>query len=147
VTRRAPAGRRSDEALSDPEDDHVARLSLVCLENTHNRAGGVIVPLERLRATAAAAHAHGLRFISTARVCGTRVLRPASRSRSGLRDGHGDDVLLEGLGAPIGSILAGPAPVVARRGGCASCGAADATGGHLAAACLYALDHHVRGSR
>jgi len=34
-------------AVRDPADDHVARVRLVCLENTHNRQGGAIVPLER----------------------------------------------------------------------------------------------------
>src|ERR1051326_7694648 len=39
----APLGAPRDD------DDHVARVSLVCAENTHNRAGGAVVPLARLR--------------------------------------------------------------------------------------------------
>ena len=42
---RARRGRA--RALRDASDDHVARVALLCLENTHNRAGGAIVPLER----------------------------------------------------------------------------------------------------
>jgi threonine aldolase len=47
-------------AVRDPADDHVARVRLLCVENTHNRQGGVVVPLERLQAVAAVARAHGV---------------------------------------------------------------------------------------
>jgi threonine aldolase len=133
-----------EEAVSE-SDDHVARLSLVCLENTHNRAGGAIVPLERLRATAAAAHAHGLKVhLDGARLWNASV---ATGIPIATWAATADTVMMcfsKGLGAPIGSILAGPAPLMvqARRvrklwgGGMRQVGI-------LAAACLYALDHHV----
>src|SRR5258705_9638535 len=47
-------------ALRD-DDDHVARVTLVCAENTHNRSGGAIVPLTRLRELSALARERGLR--------------------------------------------------------------------------------------
>src|SRR5207247_5764699 len=47
-------------ALRD-DDDHVARVTLVCAENTHNRSGGAIVPLARLRELSALARERGLR--------------------------------------------------------------------------------------
>jgi threonine aldolase len=121
------------EALSDPEDDHVARLSLV------------IVPLERLRATAAAAHAHGLRVhLDGARLWNASVATgiPIAEWAAPM-----DTVMMcfsKGLGAPIGSILAGPAPVVARARRVRKLwGGGMRQVGILAAACLYALDHHV----
>ena len=63
---RSERGAVSPAALEsafedDPEDDHVARATLLCLENTHNRHGGAVVPLERLRAAAAAARSRGAR--------------------------------------------------------------------------------------
>ena len=49
------------EALEeDPEDEHVARPALLCFENTHNRYGGAIVPLERLIAAVSTARPRGL---------------------------------------------------------------------------------------
>ena len=131
------------EALSEP-DDHAARLSLVCLENTHNRAGGVIVPLERMRAVAAAARVHGL----SVHLDGARLWNASVATGIPIAEwaAVADTVMMcfsKGLGAPIGSILAGPAPLIreARRvrklwgGGMRQVGI-------LAAACLHALDHN-----
>ena len=56
------------------EDDHVARVSLVCVENTHNRHGG------RWRRWPMSADSGS---ISTGRGCGTPAWRPESRSPSG----------------------------------------------------------------
>ena len=128
-----------------PSDDHVARRSLVCLENTHNRYGGVVVPLAHLAAVAAAArsidagvHLDGARLWNASVATGIPIATWA---------GVADTVMMcfsKGLGAPVGSILAGPADVMrhARRvrkrwgGGMRQVGI-------LAAAGLYALDHHV----
>ncbi len=134
-----------EAAISDASDDHVARLSLVCLENTHNRAGGVIVPLERMRATAAAARAHGLAIhLDGARLWNASVATgvPIAEWASVV-----DTVMMcfsKGLGAPIGSILAGPAAAIARARRVRKLwGGGMRQVGIIAAACLYALDHHV----
>ena len=127
------------------EDDHVAPLRLVCVENTHNRQGGAIVPLERLRALAEVAREHdvrvhldGARLWNAGVATGTPVAAWAATA---------DSVMMcfsKALGAPVGSILVGSAPFIheARRvrkrwgGGMRQVGI-------LAAACLHALDHHV----
>src|SRR5689334_18100245 len=49
------------EAAVRTPDDHNPPTRLLCLENTHNMAGGVVIPLEALTATAVAARARGLR--------------------------------------------------------------------------------------
>jgi threonine aldolase len=133
-----------EEALSEP-DEHVARLSLVCLENTHNVAGGAIVPLERMRATAATAHAHGLGV----HLDGARLWNASVATGVPIAEwaAVADTVMMcfsKGLGAPIGSILAGPARHIheARRAR-KLWGGGMRQVGILAAACLYALDHHV----
>jgi threonine aldolase len=133
------------EAALRAEDDHVAHVRLVCVENTHNRHGGAIVPLPVLAAVGAAARARGVRVhLDGARLWNASVatgIPIAEWAR------HADTVMMcfsKGLGAPIGSILTGPAPLIrqARRvrkrwgGGMRQVGI-------LAAACLHALDHHV----
>ncbi len=144
-TRGAFAPADIDAAWRDAADEHVARLSLVCLENTHNRHGGAIVPLPTLRALADAARARGLRV----HLDGARLWNASVATGVPIREwaACADTTMMcfsKGLGAPIGSILVGPREVIrqARRtrkrwgGGMRQVGI-------LAAACLHALDHHV----
>ena len=129
----------------DDDDDHVAKIRLLCLENTHNRHGGSIVPQERLRAAAAAARARGL----AVHLDGARLWNAAVATGIPVRDWVQpvDTVMMcfsKGLGAPVGSILAGPAPVIrAARRLRKRWGGGMRQVGILAAACLYALDRHV----
>ena len=131
-------------ALRD-ENDHVARVSLVCAENTHNRAGGLIVPLERLRALAAFARQHGLRV----HLDGARLWNASVATGVPIAEwaACADTVMMcfsKGLGAPVGSILTGPGNLIhdARRAR-KRLGGGMRQVGILAAACLHALDHHV----
>ena len=133
------------DAVRDPADDHVARVRLVCLENTHNRQGGVIVPLERLQAVASVARAHGV----AVHLDGARLWNASVASGIPLRDwaASADSVMMcfsKGLGAPVGSILAGPGDFIRRaRRVRKRWGGGMRQVGILAAACLYALDHHL----
>ena len=127
------------------EDDHAARLTLVCAENTHNRAAALVVPLERLRALHEAARARGVRVhLDGARLWNASVARRHSRLVAGP---CADTVMMcfsKGLGAPVGSILVGTADVVRRaRRVRKRWGGGMRQVGILAAACLHALDHHV----
>jgi len=132
-------------AVRDPADDHVARLRLVCLENTHNRAGGTVVPLERLQAVAAAARGRGV----AVHLDGARLWNASVATGVPLREwaATADSVMMcfsKGLGAPVGSILAGAAGFVRRaRRVRKRWGGGMRQVGILAAACLHALDHHV----
>jgi threonine aldolase len=129
----------------DPEDDHVARTTLLCVENTHNRHGGAIVPLDRLRALAAVARERGL----AVHLDGARLWNASVATGVPLRDwaATADTVMMcfsKGLGAPVGSILVAPTEVVRRaRRVRKRLGGGMRQAGILAAACLYALDHHV----
>jgi len=127
------------------EDDHAARVALVCAENTHNRAGGAIVPLERLEALAAAARAHGVRV----HLDGARLWNAGVGSGVPLAAwaATADSVMMcfsKALGAPVGSILVGDGAFIkeARRVR-KRLGGGMRQAGILAAACLHALDHHV----
>lgn len=135
-----------DEAFEeDPEDDHVPRTTLVCVENTHNRHGGAIVSLESLQALATHARDRGARV----HLDGARLWNASVATGTPLREwaAVADTVMMcfsKGLGAPIGSILIGPADVIRRaRRLRKRWGGAMRQVGILAAACLYALDHHV----
>ncbi len=144
----------SDRGAIDPvaiaaavrgEDDHVAHVRLLCIENTHNRHGGAIVPLERVRAAAAAAHQYGM----AVHMDGARLWNASVASGIPLADWAApvDTVMMcfsKALGAPVGSILAGPADVIHRAHRLRKrWGGGMRQVGILAAACLYALDHHI----
>lgn len=128
-----------------PDDPHAVRTRLVCLENTHNRAGGTVYPLDTVKAVSAWARANGLAM----HLDGARIWNAMAASGAPAREWakHFDTVSVcfsKGLGAPVGSALLGPKELIkhARRirklfGG----GMRQA--GFLAAACLYALDHHI----
>ncbi|MFI5370185.1 MAG: threonine aldolase family protein [Candidatus Eisenbacteria bacterium] len=127
------------------DDEHAARVALVCTENTHNRAGGAIVPLERLRALSAAARAHAVRV----HLDGARLWNASVATGIPLAEwaSTADSVMMcfsKGLGAPVGSIVVGDAEFVHRaRRVRKRLGGAMRQVGILAAACLHALDHHL----
>lgn len=144
-----PRGRLPVEALTralrNASDHHVARLSLVCVENTHNVGGGRIVPLEHLRALRAACRERGLRLhLDGARLWNASV---ATGIPIAAWAAEADTVMMcfsKGLGAPVGSILAGDSGVIARaRRTRKRWGGGMRQAGVLAAAALHALDHHV----
>ena len=95
------------------ENVHYPKTALLTLENTHNRAGGTILPQEQVVAACAVAHAHGARcHLDGARIFNAAVAtgRPAAELCEPF-----DTVqfcLSKGLGAPVGSILAGPKPLI-----------------------------------
>jgi threonine aldolase len=133
--------------LSDkvrPGNDHLVRTRLVCLENTHNRGGGRVYPLEKIQAISEWARSQGLLMhLDGARlwnaVAATGI--PAATWAS-----HFDSVSVcfsKGLGAPIGSALAGSREFVARARRVRKLfGGGMRQGGVAAAAALYALEHH-----
>ncbi len=128
-----------------PEDEHLVRTRLVCLENTHNRGGGRVWPYETLEAVCRWAHQNGLRT----HLDGARLFNAVVATGIPAREWaqHFDTVSVcfsKGLGAPVGSALAGPKELIyeARRhrklfgGGMRQAGV-------IAAGALYALQHHV----
>lgn len=132
-------------ALVRPDDQHFAAASLVCTENTHNRGRGKVWPLEQLHAVIDAAHELGLR----AHVDGARIWNAHVASGFSVREmlGEADSVSVcfsKGLGAPVGSALASDAATIRRaRRFRKMFGGAMRQAGVLAAAAIYALDHHV----
>ena len=128
-----------------PDDGHYAQTKLVCLENTHNRAGGRVQPIEDVAAISAWARSQHLGM----HLDGARLFNAVVASGVSAAEWcrHFDTVsicLSKGLGAPVGSILAGRADLIkqARRTR-KVLGGGMRQAGILAAAAIYALDHHV----
>jgi threonine aldolase len=122
----------------------VQPVTLVAAENTHNGAGGTVWPAHLLGAVVAAAHAEGL----ATHLDGARLWNAAAASGTAEAElAHGFDTVSvcfsKGLGAPMGSALAGSQQLVDRaRRFKHMFGGGFRQVGLLAAAARYALDHH-----
>ncbi len=134
------------EAAIRPKDAHSIQTALICLENTHNAGGGTIYPLstiEKIRTIAVKhrvpMHLDGARLFNA--VAAT-TLPPAAYAQ------HFETVSLclsKGLGAPVGSLLiSSDLELIERaRRFRRMYGGAMRQAGILAAAGIYALEHHV----
>lgn len=143
---RGIIGPEQVEAAIRPKDPYSIQTALICLENTHNSGGGTIYPLatiERIRAVATAhrvpMHMDGARLFNA--VAAT-TLPPAAYAQ------HFETVSLclsKGLGAPAGSLLLtnDPALIDKAKRFRRMYGGAMRQAGILAAAGIYALEHHV----
>lgn len=128
-----------------PPSIHAPAASLVCLENTHNGAGGKVTPLPELRALREVADAHGLpvhmdgaRLWNASAATGTPLSAFASSAHTVMLS------FSKGLGCPVGAILVGDAPVITRAHMVRKrFGGGMRQSGILAAAALYALDSHL----
>lgn len=127
------------------DDVHLVRTRLVCLENTHNRGGGRVYPLEKIRAISAWARQNGLIM----HLDGARLWNAVVASGIPAREwaAQFDSVSVcfsKGLGAPIGSALAGPREFVARARRIRKLfGGGMRQAGIAAAGALYALENHI----
>ncbi len=127
-----------------PAGIHSPNSRLLILENTHNRGGGSVWPLDQLRRVTKAARQAGLRLhMDGARVwnaCAASGLSPHDYAQ------HFDSVsccFSKGLGAPAGSAVAGDRATIARVHRFRKMfGGTMRQSGVLAAAALHALDHH-----
>jgi len=117
--------------------------TLVQIENTHNRAGGVVVPQDDIETICALAREHGISSF----LDGARLWNAAETSRLSMQQlAQPFDLvsvaLSKGLGAPAGSVLAGSATVIAdARRQRRRLGGAMRQAGILAAAGQYAIEH------
>jgi len=130
------------EAAIKPDDAHFARTRLLALENTW---GGQVLPLAYIEAATSLAHSRGL----ATHLDGARLFNAAVASGVPAREitRHFDSVsacFSKGLGTPAGSVLCGSRDLIARAHRWRKmAGGAMRQSGVLAAAALYALDHHV----
>jgi threonine aldolase len=126
-------------------DRYSPRSRLVSVEQTTNMAGGRVWPLEQLRGVVDVARSAGLRLhMDGARLMNAVVAADISAAEftSGFDTAWLD--LTKGLGAPVGAVLAGSAELIEEAWRYKQMiGGAMRQAGILAAAGLYALDHHV----
>ena len=87
---------------------HQAPTQLVCLENTHNKAGGTVVPLKRTQEIANLAKSHNLPFhLDGARVCNATAALNCSLEEIAKPFDTMSLCLSKGLAAPVGSVVLG----------------------------------------
>jgi threonine aldolase len=119
--------------------------TLVEIENTHNRAGGIIFPQEEARKICEAAAAHGIAsYLDGARLWNAAIACGRQPAECAAPFDLVFVALSKGLGAPGGSLLAGKVDTIKR---CIRyrrmLGGAMRQVGLFAAAGLYALDHNM----
>ena len=131
--------------IRDRTSVHVAPTQIVTVENTHNSSGGRVWPLEEIRALAATCREYELAFhLDGARLVNAAVASEVTPAEIGREFDTVTLCFSKGLGCPLGALLAGSAALMQRaRRGKHLFGGAMRQAGIVAAAALYALDHHV----
>lgn len=127
------------------DDLHYPTSRLVWVENTHNRAGGTVYPLETLKEVqewtknkGLVSHMDGARIFNAAIASGNSVAEIASTVDSLMF------CISKGLGAPVGSLLVGTKDFIeSARHWRKMMGGGMRQAGFLAAAGIYAMDHRV----
>lgn len=144
----------SDNGVMDPAvvesritkaTEHTPGTTLLCVENTHNRAGGTVVPLDFMRAYRQIADKHGLRVhLDGARIFNAAVALGVEAKQIAAFADTVSFCLSKGLSCPVGSLVCGPADQMEyahrlrkRMGG------AMRQAGLLAACGIYALENLV----
>ena len=132
-------------AVLNPSDVHSAPPALVSFENTHNRAGGRIMPQEVAAEIGREAHARGLRVhLDGARLWNAHAATGISLAELAAPADTVSVCFSKALGAPVGSVVAGDQSVITRAHRFRKqYGGGMRQAGVLAAACLYALEHHL----
>jgi threonine aldolase len=129
-------------AFIKPDDYHFARTRLLCLENTQ---GGKVLPMDYLHQARQFVNTHDLGLhLDGARVFNAAVKLGVAVNAITAPFDTVSCCLSKGLGTPVGSVLCGPASLIGKaRRWRKVLGGGMRQAGILAAAGLYALDHHI----
>lgn len=125
--------------------EHTPGTTLLCVENTHNRAGGTVVPLELMRAYRELADHYGLHIhLDGARIFNAAIALGVDAKQIAAAADSVSFCLSKGLSCPVGSLICGPADKMEiahrlrkRMGG------AMRQAGLLAACGIYALENLI----
>lgn len=133
------------KAAIRPKNIHHPKTGIVALENTHNRAGGVVLPLDVTREIIKIAHEHDVKC----HLDGARIWNAHAATGVSLADWvRGFDsvsvCLSKGMGAPVGSMILGTREFIERaRRTRKRFGGGMRQVGILAAAGIWAIDHQL----
>lgn len=144
-----PGGVMTAKQIQDairPEDIHQPKTTLVCLENTHNRAGGTVYPLDEIKKISAVCRKKKIKM----HLDGARLWNVSVATGIAFREyaKYFDSVMVcfsKGMGCPVGSVLVGEKKFIAvaarhRK----MMGGGMRQSGILAGAGLYALKHNIK---
>ena len=126
-----------------PANIHFPPSRLLCIEDTHNRGGGSVWPLDELRDVIDVARQHGLRtHLDGARLWNAAIASGVAEAEIASYFDTVSVCFSKGLGAPVGSALAGTGEFIARaRRFRKQFGGGMRQAGIIAAGALYALEH------
>ncbi len=128
-----------------PKNIHFPRTSLITIENTHNRSGGRVVPLENIKAIYEIAKKHGINV----HIDGARIFNASIASGTAVKEyaKYADSIMFclsKGLSAPVGSLVVGSKDFIERaRKARKMLGGGMRQAGILAAAGIVALTKMV----
>lgn len=130
----------------NPNFDWLTRTSLVCIENTANRAGGSYYSLQQMKELSATCKKEKLHFhLDGARIFNAIVENDYRPLDLGKLFDSISVCLSKGLGAPVGSVLLGTSEFIKKARKVRKVfGGGMRQAGYLAAAGIYALDNHVQ---
>lgn len=143
-----PSGKLSPEDVHhsvNGDFDWLPKTALFAIENTSLRPGGLVYSYDEMKAIGQACRANGLKYhLDGARIFNALVEMEQTPADIGPLFDTISICMSKGLGAPVGSLLLGSTVdmKLARRLRKAM-GGGMRQSGYLAAACIYALDHHV----
>jgi len=137
---------RDLESAFKPANNHsYAPTRLVCVENTHNRGGGVVWAQRDVAEIAAFARTHEIALhLDGARLCNAAAAHGATPSALAAQFDTVSMCFSKGLGAPVGSVIAGSRALMVRAHRFRKMlGGGMRQAGIIAAAALWALDHNL----
>jgi threonine aldolase len=132
--------------ISPSAGPYLVSTAAVAVENTHNFGGGTIQPFDELATVAGLCREHGIGYhLDGARLWNAHIATGVALEAYGRLFDTVSVCFSKGLGAPVGSVLVSTAENIATaRVMRKRLGGGWRQAGVLAAACLYALDHHVQ---
>jgi len=137
---------RDVELAVRPDVYYMPKTKLICLENTHGRSGGAILPIERIREMSDFAHHRKIGLhLDGARIWNASVATGIPVSDYARYFDSVSVCFSKGLGAPVGSMVLGTSAFIESvRRYRKIFGGGMRQAGILAAAALYALDHNIQ---
>ena len=103
------------KAIRDKGNEHHPRTSLICLENTHNGAGGTVITIEQMKAVKEVAEEHGLKVhLDGARIFNAAIALGVEAKEIAAQVDSVTFCLSKGLSCPVGAVLCGTKEFIAK---------------------------------